>query len=267
MAGEPETRREAHESPERGARGHVDALCPRDGRGAGDLQRGGLRIDGGESRTKGRVGVLRSDRVREGGGPWRRGGGSHARGASADHTKTFSDPATRKSILSMGPVAYTSTIARRDHYSAEVERERLEMVDMPDLERQEVREILQRWDFQGDELEEMVDKITSKPKAWLEIMMAHELNLAPVDPKQARKSAILVGFAAIIGSLIPLAPFFVVRPAVIGGDVLQDLWMGIAASMIVSAATLFLIGWYKAWITIGRAWRGGVQVRLFCCGV
>src|SRR5437773_6304887 len=126
--------------------------------------------------------------------------------------------------ISMGAVAYTSTIARRDHYSAEVERERLEMVDMPDLERQEVREILQRWDFQGDELEEMVDKITSKPKAWLEIMMAHELNLAPVDPKQARKSAILVGFAAVVGSFIPLVPFLIVRPSVIGGDLLRNMW-------------------------------------------
>src|SRR3989454_2736641 len=164
--------------------------------------------------------------------------------------------------ISMGAVAYTSTVARRDHYAAEVERERQEMQDLPDMERNEVREILQRWDFQGEELEEMVEKITSKPKAWLEIMMAHELNLAPVDPKQARKSAVLVGFAAIIGSLIPLAPFFVVRPAVIGGDVIQDLWTGIVASMVVSAATLFFIGWYKARITIGRAGRSGLQMLL-----
>ena len=170
--------------------------------------------------------------------------------------------ATFAESISMGAVAYTSTIARRDHYAAEVAREREEMEELPDLERQEVREILQRWDFQGDELEEMVNKITSKPKAWLEIMMAHELNLAPVDPMQARKSAVLVGFAAIIGSLIPLAPFFVVRPGVIGGGVIQDLWTGIVASMVVSAATLFFIGWYKARITIGRAGRSGLQMLL-----
>jgi len=74
--------------------------------------------------------------------------------------------------ISMGAVAYTSTVARRDHYAAEVERERQEMQDLPDMERNEVREIFERWDFQGEELEEMVDKITSKPKAWLELMMA-----------------------------------------------------------------------------------------------
>src|SRR5207249_5024623 len=151
--------------------------------------------------------------------------------------------ATFAESISMGAVAYTSTIARRDHYRAEVEREREEMEQLPDLERQEVREILERWDFQGDELEDMVQKITSKPKAWLEIMMAHELNLAPVDPKQARKSAVLVGFAAVVGSFIPLVPFLIVRPSVIGGDLLRNLWMGIVSSLLVSSLTLFLIGW------------------------
>src|SRR5207244_3859913 len=106
--------------------------------------------------------------------------------------------ATFAESISMGAVAYTSTLARRDHYLAEVERERHEMTELPDLERQEVRDILERWDFHGPELEDMVQKITSKPKAWLEIMMAHELNLAPVQKTQARKSAIWVGVAAVL---------------------------------------------------------------------
>src|SRR5438046_6775808 len=90
--------------------------------------------------------------------------------------------------ISMGAVAYTSTLARRDHYLAEVEREKEEMRTQPDLERQEVRDILERWDFHGAELDEMLEKIVSKPKAWLELWMAHELYLAPLDPTQARPS-------------------------------------------------------------------------------
>ncbi len=153
----------------------------------------------------------------------------------------------------MGAVAYTSTVARRDHYAAEVERERQEMQDLPDLERNEVREILERWDFHGEELEDMVGKITSKPKAWLELMMAHELNLAPVEKTQARKSAILVGLAAILGSLVPLIPFIVIG---------RDILLGIAVSLVVSAVTLFLIGWWKARTTVGRPTRSGVQMAI-----
>src|SRR6267143_3077044 len=156
--------------------------------------------------------------------------------------------ATFAESISMGAVAYTSTLARRDHYLAEVEREKEEMRTLPDLERQEVRQILERWEFQGAELEEMLEKIVSKPKAWLEMMMAHELYLAPVDPTQARRSAVLVGIAAILGSLIPLIPFIVTG---------RDILLGTAVSLIVSTLALFAIGWWKARTTIGHPGRSG----------
>ena len=161
--------------------------------------------------------------------------------------------ATFAESISMGAVAYTSTLARRDHYLSEVERERQEMRDLPDLERQEVREILERWDFQGNELDEMLERIVSKPKAWLEIMMAHELNLAPVEKTQAQKSAVLVGVAAILGSLVPLIPFLVIG---------RDILFGIAVSLVVSTITLFLIGWWKAKTTVGRPGRSGTQMAI-----
>jgi VIT1/CCC1 family predicted Fe2+/Mn2+ transporter len=159
--------------------------------------------------------------------------------------------ATFAESISMGAVAYTSTLARRDHYLAERQRELEEMQTMPDLERQEVRQILERWDFQGAELEELLQKIVSKPKAWLEIMMAHELNLAPVDPTQARKSAVLVGIAAVVGSLIPLIPFIVIG---------ANLILGVIVSLTVSTLALFAIGWWKAKTTIGRPSRSGLQM-------
>lgn len=161
--------------------------------------------------------------------------------------------ATFAESISMGAVAYTSTLARRDHYLSEVEREKQEMRDLPDLERQEVRDILERWDFHGQELEEMLERIVAKPKAWLEIMMAHELNLAPVEKAQARRSAVLVGIAAIVGSLVPLIPFVIIG---------RDILLGIVLSLIVSTVALFLIGWWKARTTIGRPTRSGTQMAI-----
>ena len=161
--------------------------------------------------------------------------------------------ATFAESISMGAVAYTSTIARRDHYLKEVEREKREMRELPEREREEVREVLARWGFEGKQLEEMTDHIVSKETAWLEFMMAHELSLAPVDRDQARKSALLVGIAAIVGSLIPLAPFLFTGGAI---------FSGILASLAVSAAALFVIGWYKAKKTVGRPARSGAQMLL-----
>lgn len=163
--------------------------------------------------------------------------------------------ATFAESISMGAVAFTSTLARRDHYLSELEREKREMAEVPHVERQEVREILERWEFEGEELEEMTDRIISKPKAWLELMMAHELALAPVSKAQARRSAVLVGLAAIVGSLIPLVPFFFIVTS-------EAILAAIITSLVISAVALFVIGWYKARITVGRPYRSGLQMVL-----
>ena len=159
--------------------------------------------------------------------------------------------ATFAESISMGAVAYTSTLARRDHYLAEEEREKREMREVPDLERSEVRNVLRGWGFEGPELEDVLERIVSKPKAWLEFMMAYELNLTPIDVGQPRKSALLVGFAAIFGSAIPLIPFLFFPTAIVSGMV---------ASVLVAAVSLFLIGWYKARTTVGRPTRSGLQM-------
>jgi len=159
--------------------------------------------------------------------------------------------ATFAESISMGAVAYTTTLARRDHYLGERTREMKEMADLPHIEREEVRQILEGWDFHGQELEDLTDRIVTKPKAWLEIMMAHELNLSPIEEGQPLKSSLLVFSAAIIGSLLPLIPFVIARHEI--------LW-GIVASLVVSAFALFLIGWYKAKVTVGRPGRSGLQM-------
>jgi len=161
--------------------------------------------------------------------------------------------ATFAESISMGAVAYTSTIARREFYLAELEREKREMQTVPEQEKQEVRDILTRWNVPVEEIEGIMNHIVKKPQAWLEIMMAHELNLEPVEKSQAGRSALLVGVAAIVGSVIPLVPFLFA-----GNDILK----GILTSVLASGVMLFLIGWYKAKMTVGRPARSGAQMLL-----
>ena len=159
--------------------------------------------------------------------------------------------ATFAESISMGAVAFTSTSARREFYLAERDREMKEMKETPELEKEEVRQILRRWGVPNQELEDILVHITMKPSAWLDIMMAHELNLSPVSEKDAARSAALVGTAAIVGSIIPLIPFVLMQH-----DILQSM----IVSLVVSALTLFAIGWYKATTTVGRPYRSGLQM-------
>ena len=82
--------------------------------------------------------------------------------------------------ISMGAVAYTSTLARRKQYLKEVSREETEIEGGAETEKNEVRHVFQKSGVPGEELERLTELIASKPKAWLEFMMSHELQLEPV---------------------------------------------------------------------------------------
>jgi len=117
--------------------------------------------------------------------------------------------ATFAESISMGAVAYTSTLAEHDHYRAELERERREIRELPRAEEQEVRAIFTTWGFSGDLLERAVAQVIENEEAWVEVMMRNELKLAPIEATNALRAAVVVGLSAIVGSLIPLVGFLV----------------------------------------------------------
>jgi len=157
--------------------------------------------------------------------------------------------ATFGESISMAAVAYTSTKAEEDFYKSELEREKREMKEMPEEERREIHDIYHKKGFKGNLLNAIVNKITSDEKVWLETMMTEELHLYKEEHKSAAKSAAIVGFAAILGSLIPLIPFLFYG--------VQD---GIIASMLISTFFLFLVGAVKAKITIGSWVKSGIEL-------
>ena len=153
--------------------------------------------------------------------------------------------------ISMGAVAYTTTLADADLYQSESEREYRHVKETPHLEKKEVRDIYARKGFHGDLLERIVESITANQDVWVAVMMAEEHRLTPVDRKTAFRAAWVVGLSAIIGSLIPVAPFLFL-------PVTASMWM----SMLVTALTLFAIGAYKARVTVGKPMRSGLEMMI-----
>lgn len=149
--------------------------------------------------------------------------------------------ATFAESISMAAVAYTSKLAEADYYQSELEREQREIEEVPELERDEVRDIYRAYGFTGKDLELVVAKITSNKKVWLDVMMRQELRLEPVDRSHALSAAVIVGISALVGSFIPLTAFF-----------FFPVMNAIIISLIISAVTLFVVGYYKARVTVGR---------------
>jgi predicted membrane protein (TIGR00267 family) len=157
--------------------------------------------------------------------------------------------ATFAESVSMGAVAYTSTKADQALYQAEQERERRHVREIPELEREEIREIYRRKGFEGALLEKVVETITRDKEVWVAVMMAEELQLAPHAGHGAFRTALVVGVAALVGSLVPLWPFVV----------LPSRWATWVA-MAVAAVVLFGVGVYKARTTVGHWLRSGAEM-------
>jgi vacuolar iron transporter family protein len=151
--------------------------------------------------------------------------------------------------VSMGAVAYTSTLADADYYEAERAREFRHITDVPHLEKNEVREIYAGKGFKGELLDHIVETITANEDVWVAVMMSEEHQLGPTDRRQAVKSALVVGFSAIIGSLIPLAPFIFL-------PVLHSM----VVAVVITALVLFWLGAYKARTMVGHPGKSGLEM-------
>lgn len=151
--------------------------------------------------------------------------------------------------ISMGAVAFTTTLADADLYQSEREREYRHVRETPNLEIKEVRDIYAARGFKGELLDRIVETITANQDVWVAVMMAEEHRLVPVERKTAFRAAWVVGVSAVIGSLIPVLPFLFL-------PVVVSMWV----SMFITALTLFAIGAYKARVTVGQPLRSGFEM-------
>ncbi len=163
--------------------------------------------------------------------------------------------ATFAESISMAAVALTSKMAERDHYFAELEREKREMRDLPEIEREEIRAIYANRGFKGKLLADIVNHITGDEEQWLKTMMKEELELVEVKNKDIYAGSLIVGFSTLLGSFVPLTPFFFL-----------PIHLAIGSSLVISAITLMLAGIYKAKVTVGNPFKTGVQMVLIGMG-
>ncbi len=154
--------------------------------------------------------------------------------------------------ISMAAVAYTSSRASEDFYKSELLREKREIEEMPEMEREEIQHIYYKKGFRGKQLSSIVKKITSDKKMWLEVMMTEELGLGSGDAINPKREAFIVGGSAFAGSFLPLVPFIFI-PAV-------ALASGTAA--VLAIVTLFAAGAVKAKMTTGHWVKAGCEMAL-----
>lgn len=153
--------------------------------------------------------------------------------------------------LSMGAVAYTSARAAQDHYRAQLENEKREIKEVPDVERKEIELIYYKKGFRGQALAHIVKQICSDDDLWIQTMMREELGLYESEFVNPTSEALVVGFSSVIGSILPLLPFLVLP---------VSLAMG--ASILLSLFVLAAAGAIKAKLTTGVWWKSALEMMI-----
>ena len=123
---------------------------------------------------------------------------------------------------------------------------------VPEGEREEIRQIFASKGFEGDELDRIVDVITSDPELWTDTMMSEELGYGSTERNEFRAALATLTAFLIVGS-VPLLVF--VYGLVSDGDVEDPFrW-----SALLTGVAFLVVGGMKSRFVDQSWWRSALE--------
>ncbi len=148
--------------------------------------------------------------------------------------------------LSMAASNYSGTKTEVDEVARFTEIERRHIRLDGEGEREEIRQILRGKGLEGDVLEGAVDAITAREETWVQMMLAEEYGLAPVQ-RDPMKSGLSTFIAFVLAGVVPLLPFL------FGADAALTL------ALVMVTLVFFGIGSAKSLWSLQSWWRSGLE--------
>lgn len=146
--------------------------------------------------------------------------------------------------------AYLSNKSQQEFFYKEIDREKREIKEIPEVEKEEIRDIYNHMGFKPDEIEMIVNRITSDEKLWVRFMMREELGILEEDMENPLKAGMIMGSTFLIGGIIPLFPYFF----------MEKTLLSLKVSIFLSIFVFFLIGVGKSTLTKTHWFKSGIQV-------
>src|SRR5579863_7128406 len=139
---------------------------------------------------------------------------------------------------------YLAVKSQRQILDSEIQREKWEMDNVPEAERREIEDIYKAKGFTGQELEKIVNKITSDKKIWLDTMLTEELKLNLEIVGSPLKSAFRMFGAFLVGGILPIIPYFFASGYV---PLLIAVGTSLSASFVIGAIKSKMAGLNIVW--------------------
>jgi len=147
--------------------------------------------------------------------------------------------------FSMAASNFLGTKAELDdwHRLEAIENRHIDLA--PEGEREEIRQIFKLKGFDGDDLERIVDLVTSDRKRWVQTMLTEEYGL-PHEVRSPWIAAISTFTAFVVCGLVPLLPY------------LAGAHQSLAISMFMTGTVFFAIGSAKSKWSTTSWWQSGL---------
>lgn len=164
-------------------------------------------------------------------------------------------------VKAMAVQNYLAVKSQREILESEIKREEFEIENVPDKERQEIEDIYMAKGFRGEDLRRVVNKITSDKTVWLKTMLTEELGLNLEIVGSPLKGALVMFGAFLLGGILPILPYFVVKT----GFISSSTAIGIAIGLSVISS--FIVGAIKSQMAKKNWVRGGIEMAGLGTGV
>src|SRR5215471_1422124 len=158
--------------------------------------------------------------------------------------------------IAMGLGGYLAAKSDAEHYAKEHEREKREVVEIPEEEMREVAQVFHSYGLSYEESAPLVEALAKHPKKWVDFMMRFELGLEKPDPKRALVSAFTIAASYIAGGLIPLSPYIAVA------YLRRSVSSALLLSVVFTLLALLVFGFIKGRYTGTRPMRSALQTAL-----
>lgn len=155
------------------------------------------------------------------------------------------------SAVSMGSGAFLASKSEREVHEAELARERAEIREDPDEEKEELILFYQLKGMTEEEAQRLADRVAQDEDLFLDTLAKEELGLSEERLPNPWVSAFSATVSTGLGAIVPVVPFFFLAG-----------WTAIVTAAMVSLLGHFLVGAAKSLVTIRSWWASGLEMTL-----
>ena len=157
------------------------------------------------------------------------------------------------SALSMATGAYLAERSEAEVNEANVARERQEIAEHPEEERQELSLFYQLKGIDERTADELAERMAQHPEAMLQALSVEEFGAAADGSggDNAAQAALAAGVSTGLGAIVPVIPFIFTTGTV-----------AIVIAAVISLIAHFLVGAAKSLVTLRSWWSAGLEMTL-----